>query len=324
MHLSRMKAVAGLAAAALIGITALSGCSSKSNASDNASGGDSGKWASTSGTLIFGTVPDKAGSDSAWKPLEDYIAKQTGYKVQFYPTSDYTALIAASVAGKVDVAAFSGLTYVQAVNKGAKLTVASAVIASKGLTDPGYYSEAIVPTGSPITSVAGFKGKNLCFVDPNSTSGFLFPLLALNKAGINVTSSGADASGAPQFSDFKANFAGSHDKSVQAVASKQCDAGFAEDSAAAAAAAKGTVKVLDKQYVPGGPMVYSSTLPQDVQTKLKTTLSSITLDQMTAAGIATPDAFTSGFQAAKPEDDSYYKTIRDICQQIAAAKCAAS
>jgi phosphonate transport system substrate-binding protein len=323
MHLNRIKAVAGLAVATLLGITALTGCSSKSDASDSVGGG-SGKWASSSGTLVFGTVPDKAGSDSNWKPLEDYIAKQTGYKVQFYPTSDYTALIAAAVAGKVDVAAFSGLTYVQAVNKGAKLTVTSAVIASKGLTDPGYYSEAIVPAGSDITSVAGFKGKSLCFVDPNSTSGFLFPLLALNKAGISVDSSGSDASGAPQFSDFKATFAGSHDKSVQAVAAKQCEAGFAEDSEAEAAAAKGQVKVLDKQYVPGGPLVFSSTLPQDAQAKLKTTLSSITLDQMTSAGIATPDAFTSGFQAAKTEDDSYYKTIRDICQQVKAAKCAAS
>ena len=321
MRLNRFKAVTGAAAAALL-IAALAGCSSKSDAASGSGG--SGKWASSAGTLVFGTVPDKAGSDSNWKPLEDYIAKQTGYKVQFYPTSDYTALIAAAVAGKVDVAAFSGLTYVQAVNKGAKLTVTSAVIASKGLTDPGYYSEAIVPTGSPITSVAGFKGKSLCFVDPNSTSGFLFPLLALNKAGINVTSSGADASGAPQFSDFKATFAGSHDKSVQAVAAKQCDAGFAEDSESEAAAAKGTVKVLDKQYVPGGPMVFSNNLPQDVQAKLKTTLSSITLDQITAAGIATPDAFTSGFQAAKPETDDYYKSIRDICTQITAAKCAPS
>jgi phosphonate transport system substrate-binding protein len=324
MHLNRLKAVAGAAAVALIAVAGLTGCSSSDDAASGSSSGGSGKWASTSGTLVFATVPDKAGSDSNWKPLEDYIAKQTGYKVQFYPTSDYTALIAAAVAGKVDVASFSGLTYVQAENKGAKLTVASAVIASKGLTDPGYYSEAIVPAGSPITSVADFKGKHLCFVDPSSTSGFLFPLLALSKAGISVTSSGADASGAPSFADFKATFAGSHDKSVQAVAAKQCEAGFAEDAEAEVAAGKGQVKVLGKQYVPGGPLVYSSTLPQDVQTKLKAALSSITLDQISGAGITVTDGFTSGFQGAKTEDDSYYQSIRDICKQVTAAKCAPS
>jgi phosphonate transport system substrate-binding protein len=322
MRLLNIKATVGVAAAAIL-VAALAGCSSKSG--DSASGsGESGKWASSSGTLVFGTVPDQAGSDSNWKPLEDYIAKQTGYKVQFYPTSDYTALIAAAVAGKVDVAAFSGLTYVQATNKGAKLTVASAVIASKGLTDPGYFSEAMVPAGSSITSVADFKGKTVCFVDPNSTSGFLFPMLALKKAGLNVTASGTDASGAPSFSDFKATFAGSHDKSVQAVEAKQCEAGFAEDSEVDPGVSANKLKLIDKQYVPGGPLVYASALPQSVQDKLKTTLSSITLDQMKAAGITYTDAFTQGFQAAKPETDEYYKSIRDICAQVPAAKCAAS
>ena len=321
MHLNRIKGVMGGAAAALLAVTVLTGCSSNS---DNSGTTEPGTWAKAANTLVFATVPDTAGSDSNWKPLEDYIAKKTGYTVEFHATADYTALIAAAAAGQVDVASFSGLTYVQAVNKGAQLKVASAVLASKGLTDPGYYSEAIVPADSSIASVADFKGKKVCFVDPNSTSGFLFPLLALNKAGINVTSASTDASGAPAFADFTANFAGSHDKSVQAVAAKQCDAGFAEDSEAEAAKTAGTVKVLDKQYVPGGPLVYSSTLPQSVQDKLQSILSSITLDDIAAAGVTATDAFKAGFQSALPKDDSYYQTIRDICQQVPAAKCAPS
>lgn len=324
MHFTRSKRIATVVAAALVTAAALAGCSTGSASSTGkaAAASDDGTWAKTKGTLVFGTVPDQAGSDSNWKPLEDYIAKKTGYKVEYYPTSDYTALIAAAVAGKVDIASFSGLTYVQATNKGAKQAVASAVIASAGLTDPGYYSEAIVPKGSPITTLAEFKGKKLSFVDPNSTSGFLFPLLALNKAGISVTSSGTDASGDPKFDDFSASFAGAHDKSVQAVAAKQVDAGFAEDSEAEAAAKAGQVTVIDKQYVPGGPLTYSTTLPKSAQEKLKSVLSSVTLDQIQSAGITITDGFKSSFQAAKPEDDSYYKSIRDICTQVPAAACA--
>ncbi|MFG1923051.1 phosphate/phosphite/phosphonate ABC transporter substrate-binding protein [Cryptosporangium sp. NPDC048952] len=319
MRLNRLKSAASAAAAVFLVAAALAGCSSDS---DSDSGSGDGKWASKEGTLVFGTVPDKAGSDSNWKPLEDYVAKQTGYQVEFYPTSDYTALIAAAVAGKVDVASFSGLTYVQATNKGAELTVASAYIASKGLTDPGYYSEAIVPAGSTITTLAQAKGKKVCFVDPNSTSGFLFGLLALKKAGLSVETSGKDASGAPKFTDFTASFAGSHDKSVQAVEAKQCDIGFAEDSEAEPAAKAGKAKVVSKEYVPGGPLVYASTLPQDVQDKLKTTLSSISLDQMKSAGVTTTDEFLEGFQGAQPQTDDYYKAIRDICTDIPAANCA--
>ncbi|OHV47611.1 phosphonate ABC transporter substrate-binding protein [Pseudofrankia sp. BMG5.36] len=321
--------MAGAAVGALLAVAALAGCGSSDDSTDSAGAttgasgsAEAGTFAKGAGTLVFGTVPDQAGSDSNWKPLEEYIAKKTGYKVEYFPTADYTALIAAAVAGKVDVAAFSGLTYVNATNKGAKHTVVSAVIASKGLTDPGYYSEAIVPKGSDITSVAGFKGKTVCFVSKSSTSGFLFPMLALSKAGLNITPSGTDASGNPTFADFKASFAGAHDKSVQAVASKQCDAGFAEDSEAEAGVKDGTLTVVDKQYVPGGPMTISTTLPKSVQDKLKATLGSVTLDQITAEGITVTDGFKDAFQAAKPEDDSYYDAIRDICTKVTAADCA--
>jgi phosphonate transport system substrate-binding protein len=316
--------IAGVAALSLAAVAACGSSDDNSTpaASSSSSAAESGSFADSPGTIVFATVPDQAGADSNWKPLEEYIAKKTGYKVKFFPTSDYTALIAAAVAGKVDVAAFSGLTYVNATNKGAKQTVVSAVIASAGLTDPGYYSEAIVPKGSDITSVAGFKGKTVCFVSKSSTSGFLFPMLALSKAGLNITASGADPSGNPTFSDFKASFAGAHDKSVQSVASKQCDAGFAEDSEAEAAAKDGSVTVLDKQYVPGGPITISTALPASVQAKLKSTLSSVTLDQISAAGVTVTDGFKSSFQAAKPETDAYYNTIRDICTKVTAAGCA--
>jgi phosphonate transport system substrate-binding protein len=325
---SKLRSTAMIAGAAALALGAVAACGSSDDSTTATSSGsasaaaETGTWADSPGTLVFATVPDQAGADSNWKPLEDYIAKKTGYKVKFYPTSDYTALIAASVAGKVDVASFSGLTYVNATNKGAKQTVVSAVIASKGLTDPGYYSEAIVPKGSDITSVAGFKGKTVCFVSKSSTSGFLFPMLALSKAGLNITSSGADASGNPTFADFKATFAGAHDKSVQAVSSKQCDAGFAEDSEAEAAAKDGSVTVLDKQYVPGGPITYSTALPKSVQDKLKAALSSVTLADISAAGITLTDGFQSSFQGAKPETDAYYDTIRSICDKVAAADCA--
>jgi phosphonate transport system substrate-binding protein len=313
----KMRSTAVLAGVAAVALTAVTACGSSNN-----NNSEPGTWAKASGTIVFAATPDQAGSDSNWKPLEEYIAKQTGYKVEYYPTADYTALIAALVAGKADIGTMGGLQYVNALNKGAKTTAVSAVIASAGLTDPGYYSEAMVPKGSDITSVAGFKGKKVCFVSSTSTSGFLFPMLALKKAGLTVDASGTDANGNPTFADFKAFFAGAHDKSVQSVASKQCDAGFAEDSEAEAAAKAGTVTVVDKQYVPGGPLTVSTTLPASVQAKLKSVLGSITLDQITAAGVTVTDGFKSGFYAAKPETDDYYKTIRDICAQITAAKCA--
>jgi phosphonate transport system substrate-binding protein len=321
---SRIHRIGTLAAALLAAATlaACSGTSSGATPAAGAAGGSAeGSWAKSEGTIVFGAVPDQAGSDSNNKPLEDYIAKQTGYKVEYYPTADYTALIAAAAAGKVDMMSSGALQYVMAVNKGAQLKPVAATLSSAKVTDPGYYSEAIVPAGSTITSLADAKGKTVCFVDPNSTSGFLFGLYQLQKAGLNVTTSGTDASGNPAFADFKAFFAGAHDKSEQAVASKQCDVGFAEDSVVDPAAQKGEVVAIGKEYVPGGPLSISTTLPADVQAKLTPVLEGASLDAIKGAGVTLTDGFSKGYFGAQKEDASYYKSITDLCASIPAAKC---
>ncbi len=316
---------AGASVAASSAPVAASSAPAASSSGSPSAASTGGTFAQDSSTLIFGAVPDKAGSDSNWKPLEEYIAKKTGLTVVYKPTTDYSALIAASVAGQVDIGAFSGLTYVQATNQGAKIDVASAVISSPGLTTPGYYSDPIVPKGSSITSVKGFKGKKVCFVDPASTSGFLFPLLALKTAGINVTPSGKDASGNPTFADFTAFFAGAHDKSVQAVGAKQCEAGFAEDTEAEdtpALSDKVTVVKDGRQLVPGGPLVYADALPSDLKTKLHNILSGASLDAITAAGITVTAGFKSGYYGVAPETKAFYQKIYNICTDIPAADCA--
>lgn len=306
------------AAAAMVASVALAGCSSDSSGS----GSTQGKWAKSEGTIIFGAVPDKAGSDSNSKPLEEYIAKTTGYKVEYFPTADYTALIAAAVAGKVDMISSGALQYVKATNKGAELKPVAAQLTSPEVNDPGYYSEAIVPKGSTITSLAGAKGKKVCFVDPNSTSGFLYGLYQLKKAGLSVDSTGTDANGDPQFADFTAYFAGAHDKSAQSVATRQCDVGFAEDTVVTPAVAKGEVTMVGKEYVPGSPLAISKNLPADVQEKLTTTLQGATLDAIKGSGVPITTGFTENYFGVQKEDEAYYNGINDLCTQIPAAKCA--
>jgi phosphonate transport system substrate-binding protein len=309
-------------AAGVVILASITACSSSSASGSAGSTGDaaSGTFASgDSGTLIFATVPDKAGTDSSWKPLEDYIAKKTGLKVEYKATTDYAALISAGIAGQVDVGSFSGATYTLAEKKGAKFDLVSAVGVEAGADKPGYYSEAIVPKNSPITSVKDFKGKTICFVSPQSTSGFFFPLSTLKAAGLSTDSTSKDANGDPVFADFTAYFAGAHDKSVAAVESGQCDVGFAEDTEADTAT---DLKVIDKQLVPGGPLVISSSLPQSVKDTLNDALSDVTLADISGSGVTVTDAFSSGFQFAKTVDPTFYDQIKNICATIPAAGCA--
>jgi len=311
MNLRRSQLATALAGAALLALT-LVGCSSAASSAPTGSAGAdaAGAFAVDQNTLVFGVVPDSVETETNYKPLMDYIAKETGKKVEYHESTDYAALIEAAIAGKVDVASFSGFTYVTAKNNGAKLTPISSIITKEG-QEPGYYSEAIVPTGSSITSLAGFKGKKVCFVDPSSTSGYLFPSYNLLKAGIDPAK------------DVTPVFAGKHDVSVTKVGEgTECEAGFAEDSEVAKS---DKVKVIEKTMVPGAPIVMSTALPTDVKTKLTSILSKVTIDQIIKAGItsADSDGFRSVFYATAPVDDKYYDLIRDICTKTKAEQCKA-
>ena len=307
----KLRALPALAGAAILAI-GLAACSGPADATSSAPGADEssagGSFAVDENTLVFGVVPDSVDTETNYQPLMDYIAEITGKTVEYHESTDYAALIEAAVAGKVDVASFSGFTYVTATNNGAKLTPISSIVTDEG-QEPGYYSQAIVPKDSDISSIADFKGKKVCFVDPSSTSGYLFPSYNLLKAGIDPKT------------DITPVFAGKHDVSVQKTGEGvECEVGFAEDSEVEKSDA---VKVIDETMVPGAPLVFSSTLPEEVSKKLVDGLAEITIDDIIAAGIdsADSDSFRSVFYATKPVDDAYYDLIRDICKETEAEQC---
>lgn len=84
----------------------------------------------------------------------------------------------------------------------------------KGQLQPYYKGQFIANKASGITSFADLKGKTFCFVDPNSTSGYIIPRIILMANGIDPDK------------DFKAvQNAGSHNNVAIAVYKGDCDAG---------------------------------------------------------------------------------------------------
>lgn len=294
-------------ALALIATASLAACSATAPSNAQTPEAAAG-FAKDAGTLVFGVVPDSVDTETNYQPLMDYLAKETGKAVEYHESTDYAALIEASIAGKIDVASFSGFTYVTATNNGAKLTPVSSIVTSEG-QEPGYFSQAIVPVDSEIKTIADMKGKKVCFVDPSSTSGYLFPSYNLGQAGINVDS------------DIEKVFAGKHDVSVTKVGEgKECEAGFAEDSEVEKS---DKVKVIGQTMVPGAPIVVSDNLPGELRTEVAGLMKDLTIDEIAAAGIKGADSedFKAVFFETKPVDDAYYNTIRDICKSTNASQC---
>ncbi|MEO8078941.1 MAG: putative selenate ABC transporter substrate-binding protein, partial [Caldimonas sp.] len=162
--------------------------------------------------LRVSAIPDEAPTElqRKFKPLGDYLKKETGLDVQFTPVTDYAAVVEGLATGKIDLAWLGGFTYVQArlrTNGGTKPIVQRA-------EDEKFTSRFIVPVDSTAKTLADLKGKTFAFGSPSSTSGSLMPRYYLLQAGIDPER------------DFKSvAFSGAHDATVAFVAAGRAEAG---------------------------------------------------------------------------------------------------
>jgi phosphonate transport system substrate-binding protein len=280
--------------------------------------------------LIFAAVPQEENEElvEEYGPFITAISEEIGIPIEFFTASDYAGVIEAQIAGRVDIAQFGPFSYVIARNNGAAIEPIAAQIEGPN-EEPVYQSYGIVPKGSPIKDLAGFRGKKVCFVDPSSTSGYLYPSAGLLDVGID-----------PQ-KDVTPVFAGGHDASGIAVAKGNCEAGFAFDKIVDTELAKaGDINAGDLQVVwksepiANSPMAVRSDLSATVKEKLKGAVVKVTgaylaengrcgklevaqLADGTKACTFTGDA-VYGYTTV---DDSTYNGVRAVCEKTKSEKC---
>ncbi|MBE0615965.1 MAG: putative selenate ABC transporter substrate-binding protein [Burkholderiales bacterium] len=164
------------------------------------------------GVLRVSAIPDEAPTElqRKFKPLGEYLAHETGMKVEFTPVTDYAAVVESLATGKLDLAWLGGFTFVQAKLR----TNGTAIPIVQRAEDEKFTSRFIVPAGSKAKTLADLKGKTFAFGSPSSTSGHLMPRFFLLQAGIDPDK------------DFKnVAFSGAHDATVAFVAGGKAEAG---------------------------------------------------------------------------------------------------
>jgi phosphonate transport system substrate-binding protein len=148
--------------------------------------------------------------------MATHLAGALGVEVEYVPVTDYAASVNLFRTGDLDLVFYGGLTGVQARLQ----TPGSELVAQRDIDD-AFQSVFIANTGSgiaPFTSVQGltaFKGKRFTFGSESSTSGRLMPEYFLDQAGVSAVT---DLSGPPGYS-------GSHDKTIDLVASGSYEGG---------------------------------------------------------------------------------------------------
>jgi phosphonate transport system substrate-binding protein len=147
--------------------------------------------------------------------LGDHLKAELGFeKVSFFPAADYDGVIQGLLGGTLDYAELGASGYAKIY-----LTDPKAVepILTTVQTDgsTGYHSIMVARKDSGITKLEDLKGKKLGFADPDSTSGYLIPLVTL-----------PEAIGAPVKEYFaETGFGGGHENLVLEVLKGTFDAG---------------------------------------------------------------------------------------------------
>jgi phosphonate transport system substrate-binding protein len=166
--------------------------------------------------LRVGMVPDAGATTVSVEekaPLQKYLEQALGRPVQLIIPTNYNATVEGLGNGSLDIAYFGGLTYVKA-----HLRYGAIPLVQRDL-DKQFHSLFIANASSGVTSLKSLQGKTFCFGDINSTSGHLYPFLAMKQAGIS-----------PDKSLKSFRYTGSHPATAQAVAAGACDAGALDET----------------------------------------------------------------------------------------------
>ena len=306
--------------------------------------------------LTFGQVPseDAVGLEVAYSTTTQILIDNVEglEEIDMFIATEYAGIAEGIIAGRIDIAMFGPFSYVISSINGANLEVAGA--STDGPDEvPGYRSYLVTGKDSGISELSDLAGKNVCFVDPGSTSGFLFPSAGLLEAGLDPNEGSAD---------INPIFAGGHDASILSVLNGDCDAGFAadvflksqpDDAGPGILQSGGDIDgILDRfdgpdvnpesaelaiiwktGIIAGPPLgLNKDTIPADMIAEISAVLiEKVNIDYAVANGYCSGTAEENDCKIGSGGSewgfvdvggDSYLDGVRDVCEYTGSAKCA--
>lgn len=270
--------------------------------------------------IVIAYLPDEATEKTAEyrQGLQKDMEKALGVKVQEYLCSDYNAAIEGMKAGKVDIADFGPLSYVQA-HKRAKAVPLVVPALDSDKSKAGYYSYIITQANNnSINSINDLKGKTFAFVDPDSTSGNLVPSKAIIDAnsGENLTIDDLHANG--KF--FKSvTYSGSHQNGLLSVAKGDIDAAPCASDTFSIETTNGQVDknkvkiVYTSPIIPGSPVAIRGNLDPNFIKQVKDFYLKYNNDSYFKNFVGEKDGQKMRYVSA---EDSDYKYISDLATKF--------
>lgn len=205
--------------------------------------------------------------------LRGYIETALGVPTRMFTPADYNGMIQGLLGGSLDLG-FLGASGYAAIHLADPDAVEPVLVKTAVDGSYTYFSIGFARADSGITSLDDMRGRSFAFADPNSTSGYLVPLVEIPQAGYSMVEG-------EYFG--RIGFSGGHEQSIIGVVNGDYDAGvvFADgqgdwedgynSGALRRASDAGVVDMNDiveiwrSTPIPEGPVVLRQALPQEVR-----------------------------------------------------------
>ena len=322
------KTVTALAAASLL----LTACGASPNARSDSNSASS----ESPESLVFAVVPTDNSEEleNSFKPIVAAIEKETGLPTSIEAVSSNAGVIEAQAAERVDVATYGAFSYYLAQG----VADVTPVAMDQRTPAPGsgaVQSLGVVAAGSDIKDIEDVKGKDVCFTDPASSTGYLAAAAGLIEMGLDPKN------------DINPIFAGSHDVAVTQMLAGDCDVAFVAGTFITdLLPARGVIKDGDVETIwtspdiPGTPMVIGNWLSEDLRTKITDAVLKYNAVTAAEAGLCPDDQREAlepwgeeyagkmacewggtGAFAFEPAADKDFASISEICETTQAEVC---
>ncbi len=196
------------------------------------------------------------------------LEEETGYTIESNVATSYAAVVEAMCAGNAHIGWLAPFSYVLASQR----DCADVGLATIRFGSDHYGTQIIANADAGIESLEDLAGKNMCWTDPLSTSGYVIPQGFIAEAGVD-----------PETGFASTEFIGGHTDVVRAVyEGEQCDAG------ATFVDARGSVEedlpdvndvvlqvFVSDPIIPNDTVSYSPDVPEDVRANLTEALLAI-------------------------------------------------
>ena len=139
------------------------------------------------------------------EPVVEYLQDHLGMRIREYVATDYSGVVEALRNETADVGFMGPLQYVMAHRQAGAIPILGEIYNGKS----NYVSQIFVRKDSGIETLADLRDRNIAFVDPISSSGYMYPVDIFRSSGL--------MEGSPEEFFNRVYFAGGDEQAIRAV-----------------------------------------------------------------------------------------------------------